>query len=96
MNAKELRQRAAQMQDIYHAMVETFGEAMLEQLVSHEQKGNFFTWRPAPCDLRKYIDTTLKDLQQATNDGNKQRIKELSADLANYALKYAQVHGPSV
>jgi hypothetical protein len=90
MNANEVRQRAQRMETFYRAQIEIFGGIQLRQLKDHEQKGNWLEWVPSPCDLRKYIEDTSKQLAITTD---RRRVQELSADLANFALKYNDLYG---
>lgn len=71
----------------YRADLETFLEQMFRELKDNEHKGNWFQWKPDLEAMTKFITQTHAQLSRAIYENRPQRVRELAADLANYAMK---------
>lgn len=67
-----------------------FSEIMAQQLTQHRHIGNWDSYKPSPDDLEKEMALGLDKLLTAVRTGG--NVAEKAADLANFAMKAAQLY----
>lgn len=82
--------------DRYKALILGFACIMSKQLRLNSNKGEFEKYHPAPPDLFKWINKNVEDLAVAIAKDDKTLVTKHAADLANYAMKAAELYGENV
>ena len=79
---------------LYRRETEAFAYEMRTQLDANTPaKGNFNNWHPTLDHLMQEIEHHQAKLFRALREGNRAKISEYSADIANYAMKAHQDYG---
>lgn len=66
---------------------------MDKELLSNAHKGDWSTWKPDRMACMDELFHHLRKLVRAIRLNDKERVAEFSADLANIAMKTAEIHG---
>jgi hypothetical protein len=73
----------------HRASTVPFAEKMARQLTLHKHIGNWTAYRPGKIQLMTELQVCLDKLKQAIDA--EQGVPEKSADLANFAMKAAEL-----
>lgn len=73
----------------HRASVAPFAESMAQQLTNHRHIGNWDNYKPGKVEMMTELQVTVDKLKQAID--NEQGVPEKAADLANFAMKAAQL-----
>lgn len=80
-------------EESYKGDIARFGDWMLQQLRDNEHKGHWPSWKPKLSEMEMMVARTWHQLKIAHASNNPRRAAELSADLANLALKCFSEYG---
>lgn len=70
-----------------------FVKRMEDELHANGHKGDWKAWEPSELGALSEIQHHVTKLINALEQGDRARVTELSADIANAAMKTAEVHG---
>jgi hypothetical protein len=70
-----------------------FVKRMEDELHANGHKGDWKSWEPSELGALSEIQHHVTKLINALEGGDRARVTELSADIANAAMKTAEVHG---
>lgn len=70
-----------------------FFRSMDKELQRNSSKGDWRAWKPDRMDCTDELHHHLRKLCRALRLNDKDRVSEFSADLANIAMKTAEIHG---
>lgn len=77
----------------YADEVKAFAGQMIQQLRDNEHKGNWITYAPSLEELHLKFAWHWEQIKKGVAEGNRQRVKEHSADMANLSMKLSTQYG---
>ncbi len=66
---------------------------MQAELEANAHKGDWPAWHPTPALARSELEHHVRKLLAALERGDREKVTEHAADVANYVMKIAEVYG---